>query len=151
MPVVTPPEEPVVNPDLVEYLIVVTPDGDSLAGVADAVAAMRSSKVIRLLDLVVVAKDEAGRVTVVDDETAAAVVAQADGPGEAEGLLTNNDIELASQAVEPGTMGLLVVLEDRWAETLSSAVRGVGGQIVAGERISSARVVAALAEHKRRE
>jgi uncharacterized membrane protein len=135
-----------VRPDLVEYLIVVAPDGESLGSVADAVATLNSSDLIRLLDLVVVAKDEAGDVTVLEGDAADALAAQASGPGVAEGLLTNADIELAAQAVAPGTTAMLVVLEDRWAEVLSSAVRGVGGEIVAGERIPRARVAAALAE-----
>jgi hypothetical protein len=38
------------------------------------------------------------------------------------------------------------VAEDRWAEQLSLAARGVGGRIVAGERIPAPRVEAAVAD-----
>jgi hypothetical protein len=38
------------------------------------------------------------------------------------------------------------VAEDRWAEQLSVAAREAGGHIVAGERIPSRRVEAALAD-----
>jgi hypothetical protein len=66
--------------------------------------------------------------------------------GEVGGMLTDHDIALASIALRPGTAGILVVTEDRWAESLSAAAQRAGGQIIAGERIPPARVNQALAD-----
>jgi hypothetical protein len=60
------------------------------------------------------------------------------------GLLSENDLALASRAVRPGEVGLVVVAEDRWAKQLSTAAGRAGGRIVAGERIPVLRVEAAV-------
>jgi hypothetical protein len=43
---------------------------------------------------------------------------------------------------------VVLVIEDRWAEGLSEAIRGAGGEISAGERIPRARVEAAMAQRR---
>ena len=48
-------------------------------------------------------------------------------------------------ALPPGSAGLVLVTEDRWAAPLDGAARAVGGRIVAGERISAHRFELALA------
>jgi hypothetical protein len=60
-------------------------------------------------------------------------------------MLSDNDIALASHALRPGTTGIVLVTEDRWAAPLSAAARRVGGRIVAGERIPPSRVEQVLA------
>jgi hypothetical protein len=63
-----------------------------------------------------------------------------------EGLLSEGDLELVALALQPGTVGIVVVSEDRWAVDLSMAAQEAGGEIVAGERIPPARVTAVLGE-----
>jgi hypothetical protein len=60
-------------------------------------------------------------------------------------MLNDHDVELASRALRPGITAVVVVVEDRWAASLSAAARSAGGQIVAGDRIPPRRVEAALA------
>jgi hypothetical protein len=62
-------------------------------------------------------------------------------------LLSWRDIERAAAALRPGSAGVVVVTEDRWAEPLSTAARLVGGRIVAGDRIPPDRIEAALSPH----
>jgi hypothetical protein len=130
--------------DLVAYVVVVVPNVGSLAHVAPALAGLAESAMIRILDLVVVVRDTAGAVDVLEPGTVESMAVLADLDGDAGGLLSDHDIELASHALRPGTVGVVLVAEDRWAEPLSAAVRGAGGQIVAGERIPASRVEAAL-------
>jgi hypothetical protein len=66
--------------------------------------------------------------------------------GELGGMLSDNDIALASHALRPRTAGIVLVTEDRWAAPLSVAARRAGGLIVAGERIPPSRVEQALAD-----
>jgi uncharacterized protein DUF6325 len=136
---------PGVNTDLVEYLIVVVPDLGSLATVARALAELVATAMIRVLDLVVLVRDTDGALAVLELEAVESMAALAKVEGEVGGLLSDHDIELASFALRPGTAGVVLVSEDRWAEPLSVAARGAGGQIIAGERIPSSRIEAALA------
>jgi hypothetical protein len=135
-----------VVPDLVEYLVIVVPDVDSLASVASALADLVTGATIRILDLVVVARRADGSVLILEPETLASLAGLADAAAETGGLLSDHDIELVALGLEPATVGLVVVTEDRWAAGLSAAARQAGGLIVAGERIPAPRVEAALAD-----
>jgi hypothetical protein len=135
-----------VAPDLVEYLVVVAPDATSLSATAASLAALQASGTIRLLDIVVLVKDLAGGVDVLDLDNVPELASLSDLEREADGLLTNQDIELVSFAVPAARAGMILVTEDRWAEPLASSLKPVGGQIVAGERIARARVLALLPE-----
>ena len=57
-----------------------------------------------------------------------------------------HDIELASLALRPATAGIVLVTEDRWAESLSVAARRAGGRILGGERIPASRVETVLTD-----
>jgi hypothetical protein len=140
-----PGRSPELATDLVEYFVVVLPDRGSLAGVVPAVTEMVTSQRIRVLDLVVLARGTDGALDVVEVGDAEDLAALHELEGDT-GLLSENDLRLASSAVRPGEVGLVLVAEDRWAEQLSTAARGVGGRIVAGERIPSARVEAAVTD-----
>jgi hypothetical protein len=137
---------PGVVPDLVEYFVVVVEDLDSLASLAPAVAELVEQAAIRILDLVVVAREADGTVVILEPEAVASLETLADLEGEIGGLLSDHDIELVALALDPGMVGLVVVTEDRWADGLSRAARRAGGQIIAGERIPASRVQAALAD-----
>jgi hypothetical protein len=53
---------------------------------------------------------------------------------------------MVSLAIQAGTVGVVLVTEDRWAQPLALAAERSGGQIVAGERVPAARVEAVLAD-----
>jgi hypothetical protein len=131
--------------DLVEYLVIVVPAVDSLASVASALADLVAAEAIRIMDLVVVARQADGSVSIHEPEAVASLAGLADTAAETGGLLSDHDMELVALGLEPATVGLVVVTEDRWAQGLSMAARRAGGLIVAGERIPAARVEAAFA------
>jgi Family of unknown function (DUF6325) len=131
--------------DLVEYFVVVLPDRAALGGVVPAVTDMVRSQRIRVLDLVVLARGPDGALDVAEVGDADDLAALRELEGDT-GLLSENDLRLAASAVRPGEVGLVLVAEDRWAEQLSTAARGVGGRIVAGERIPAPRVEAAVTD-----
>ena len=134
-----------VTSDLVEYVIVAVPDQDSLATVVPALAELVRTAKIRILDLVVLARDREGAVTVLEFEDVESMEGLRHVEGEVGGMLSEHDIALASIALRPGTAGIVLVTEDRWAEPLSAAARRAGGQIIAGDRIPPPRVEGALA------
>jgi hypothetical protein len=132
--------------DLVEYLIVVAPDQGALVTVAPALVEMVESDTIRILDLVVLARERDGTVTVLEVDAVAGAAELARLDVMVGGMLTEHDVELAAMALRPGTAGIVLVTEDRWAEPLSAAARRAGGRIVAGDRIPPARVERVLAD-----
>ena len=132
--------------DLVEYLIVVAPDQDALGTVAPALVELVENDTIRILDLVVLARESDGAVTVLEAPAIAGGADLARLDVTVGGMLTAHDVELAAMALRPGTAGIVLVTEDRWAEPLSAAARRAGGRIVAGDRIPPARVERVLAE-----
>jgi hypothetical protein len=135
-----------VTSDLVTYTIVEVPSEDSLGTVVPALAELVRSAKIRILDLVVVVREDDGSVRVREYETVESLAMLRDVEGEVGGMLSEHDVALASFALKPGSAGIVLVTEDRWAAPLSAAAREVGGQIAAGERIPPPLVEGALAD-----
>ena len=135
-----------VSTDLVEYFILAVSDLASLSIVAPALTKLVQQAAIRILDLVVLVKDDSGGVEALELDAVDALEPLRRQGVAIDRMLSGHDLELASLALRPGTAAVVVVTEDRWAESLSVAAQLAGGQIIAGERIPAARVEAALAE-----
>jgi Family of unknown function (DUF6325) len=131
--------------DLVAYLVVAVPDVASLAGTVPSLVEMVERGTVRLLDLVIVSRAGEGEVEVRELNAIPELAGLTALAGQVGQLLTDHDIELVSLALPPGTTGLVLVTEDRWAEPLSAAARRAGGRILAGERVPASRVEAVLA------
>ena len=129
----------------IDYLIVEWPGRQPNGEAAPALVDLVDRGLIRVLDLVFIAKDDDGSVTrleiadVGDAEPELTVFA-----GASSGLVSNEDTEAAGEALEPGTSAALLVYENRWAAPFAMAVRRSGGQLVANGRIPVQAVLAAL-------
>ena len=64
--------------------------------------------------------------------------------GASSGLLGEEDVATAAEAVEPGSAAVMIVYENRWAAPFAAAVRRNGGVVVANHRIPVQDVVDAL-------
>lgn len=101
--------------------------------------------VVRLLDLLVISKAEDGAVEAVE-------VTDPTGPGAGfgyfagarSGLLGDDDMGEAAEAMRPGTVAALIVYENTWAVPFVGAVLNSGGELVASARIPATEVIAAL-------
>jgi hypothetical protein len=129
----------------IDYLIVEwpgrQPTGEAMPHLIDLV----DRGLIRILDLAFIAKGEDGSVAALEiaglgDE----IDAFAAFEGASSGLLSDEDVEEAGGALEPGTSAALFVYENRWAAPLATALRRSGGQLVASGRIPVQDVLAAL-------
>ncbi len=60
------------------------------------------------------------------------------------GLIGDDDLRVAVEAMEPGTAAVMIVFENRWAAPFISAVRDNGGQLIAYERIAADDLLAAM-------
>ena len=60
------------------------------------------------------------------------------------GLLSDDDLREAANALRPGTVAALIVYENTWAIPFVAAAREAGGELIAGGRIPAQDVMDAL-------
>ncbi|MEU0787005.1 DUF6325 family protein [Streptomyces sp. NPDC006173] len=103
---------------------------------------------IRILDLLFVKKEEDGSVVGMEiaDLTGDGVLDLAVFEGASSGLLGEDDIAEAGQALEPGNSAGILVYENLWAAPFATALRRGGAQMVASGRIPVPAILAALDE-----
>jgi hypothetical protein len=129
----------------VDYLVIEFPEfrmsGEGLAHLIDLV----DRGFIRILDLVFIRKDVNGAVTVhtVADLDSDGKLDLAIFDGVTSGLLDDDDIREASEALNPGSAGGILIYENLWAAPLARALRRNGAQLVAGGRIPVQALLAA--------
>ena len=102
--------------------------------------------IVRVLDAMFVAKDEDGRVSGFEaqDLESKGVGDFRMFEGASSGLLGDDDVATAAEALDPGTAAVLLVYENHWAAPFAAAVRRNGGQLIASQRIPAQDVVDAL-------
>ena len=100
------------------------------------------SGIIHLFDVALLAKDLDGNVAAVDLAEAAGDFSAI--AGAQSGILDDEDIVAAGEALEPGKLGALLVYENAWAAPFVAAVRRAGGELVASARINAGDVLDAL-------
>lgn len=119
----------------VEFLIIDFPGNRFTDDLAPALADLVGRGVVHVIDLVFVSKDADGNVAWFECDDLEELAAYAPVDGEAEGLLSDEDIIELSEELAPDSSALFIVWEDTWARDLAVAVRAAGGRIAAGERI----------------
>jgi uncharacterized membrane protein len=94
---------------------------------------------VRVIDLVVVTKGEDGTVAAIEvsdlDPDVADALGSMRGDIDDDGLIGEEDLELAAELLEPGSSAALLVWEDVWAAPIAAAIRNAGGVVLAHERI----------------
>jgi hypothetical protein len=96
---------------------------------------------VRILDLVFMAKDEDGSVAAIElGELPELAIFE----GASSGLLDEEDLAEAGAVMEPGTSAALLVYENTWAAPFAVALRETGGQIVSSGRIPVQQMLGAL-------
>ena len=128
----------------VEYLLISFPGNQFKGEVAPAIANLVESGTIRILDLTFIIKDADGTTATFEYDELPEAAGFVDIDGEADGLFSDEDLEIAAASLEPNSSALFIVWEDVWATELATAIRGAGGQIVGGERIPREIVEAAF-------
>jgi hypothetical protein len=129
----------------VDYVLIAWRDPHPNGEIARLVVDLVDRGIIRVLDLAFVAKAADGAVAGVEiadlgDEVAELKVFE----GASSGLLSDDDLEEAGAALEPGSAAAVLVFENRWAAPFAVAVRRSGGQLVANGRIPVQAILAAL-------
>ena len=103
---------------------------------------------IRVLDVMFIRKTAAGTVAAVD-------ISQLPGDefvhievlaGAETGILGDDDLAAAGEALEPDTRAVMLVYENAWAAPFATAIRRAGGQLIDQGRIPVQAILAALEE-----
>jgi uncharacterized membrane protein len=132
----------------VDYLVVGFPaEKANFSGeMASELTALVDSNTIRVLDLMIITKNEDGSVD-------AAELRDADDSevGELRALerdlailLAEEDIEEIGASLEPGSAAMVLVSENAWAAQFGAAVRRSGGELVTTGRIPTQALIAAV-------
>jgi hypothetical protein len=130
----------------VDYLVVEFPAGASnfTSEMATELLALVDSGTIRVIDVVILTKDEDGIV----DATELADVGEL---GELQAieaqlaeLLAAEDVEHLAAAMEPGSTAGVLIWENVWAAPFASAARRAGGQLIANGRIPIQAIIASI-------
>ena len=114
----------------VEIAIIEFPGSRFNGEIVPALTQLVDDGIVAIIDLVLVSKDVDGSVTVLelselDDETAGAFD---DLDGEAGGLLSEDDLAQAAEALSLGSSALMIVWQDTWAARLVEAIAASGGR-----------------------
>lgn len=129
----------------VEVIIFVFPQPEIDHRVIESLSETIKSGAVALIDLVLVTRDGQGTLTVRDFEDdlppAWSAVTLDSRPLT---LLSDSDIDLASEAIAPNETALVAAFEHRWARPLSESVRSAGGSTALHVRIPRDTVVAAV-------
>lgn len=130
----------------VDYLVVEFPPDRAVFNgeMAQEIARLQEAGIIRVLDLIMIRKDEDGSVDgfeiddldIADDLTfLESQVAE---------VLAADDVAHLAAAMEPGTVAGVLVWENCWAGPFGAAARRAGGQLVATGRIPIQAILASI-------
>ena len=119
----------------VEYLILGFPGNNFTGQIVPELAKLIDSGLVRIIDLTFITKDAAGHVDVVEYDAVEELAAFAGLDAEVGGILTDEDVAYAAQALEPNSSAALLIWEDTWATPFAVAVRNANGVILEGARI----------------
>ena len=130
----------------IDYLVVEFPGNRMTGGMFPLLLDLVDRGLVRILDLALVRKETDGSVSGLE-------LSDVDGDGELDlsvfegassGLLGEEDIQEAGNALAPDSSAGILVYENVWAAPLASEIRRSGGQLVASGRIPVQQVLAAL-------
>ena len=132
----------------VDYLVVEFPaEKANFSGeMAAELRSLVDRELIRVLDLVIVRKEPDGSVEVAElaDVDKSNVGELLSLEADLAMLLAEEDVAKIGTVLEPGSIGAVLVYENRWAGPLASSIRRSGGQLVANGRVPTQALLAAI-------
>jgi hypothetical protein len=130
----------------VDYLVIEFPAGAShfTGETASALADLVDAGTIRVLDLLILAKDSDGSVQALEIEDLDTLDELRTIETELAAILAEEDVENLAVAMDPGSVAGVVVYENLWAAPFAAAARRSGGQLIASGRIPIQAIIASL-------
>jgi hypothetical protein len=130
----------------VDYLVVEFPAGASnfTGEMAAELLALVDSGTIRVIDIVILTKDENGAVEAVELADVGELGELQAVEAELAELLAEDDIEHLAAAMEPNSTAGVLIWENLWAAPFAAAARHSGGQLIATGRIPIQAIIASI-------
>ncbi len=121
----------------IEYLVVEFPGSKFKGEIIPALQDLVEGRVINVLDLVLVKKDQDGEVTYLElSDLDAAEAAQFDAlVDEVSGLLSTEDMKEIGAALSPNSSAGVLIFEDTWTGRLLETIANAEGSVLALDRI----------------
>ncbi|MEP7368639.1 MAG: DUF6325 family protein [Dermatophilaceae bacterium] len=132
----------------VDVVVIGFPDVKPDGSIAEAISELVANGTVRILDILLVYKDDAGEVTLTEvtdvdgDGIPDLIAIQGDVPG----LLTDADARAAVESLPEGSAIALLAWENTWAIRASMALRLKGAQLLAHERVPAQEIDDAMDE-----
>ena len=130
----------------VDFLAIEFPGGRLTAAGFDRLLSLVDQGVIGILDMEFVTKDGGGKSKKIDAWQFAVPggVDLAAWAGASSGLLDDSDVSVISAAMQPGSVAVVVIYENRWVLGLVDEWRRSGARLIADGGLSADDIVAAL-------
>jgi hypothetical protein len=130
----------------VDYLVVEFPAGASnfTGEMAKELLALVDSGTIRVIDILILAKNEDGSVEAMELSDIEDLGPLQAIEAELAELLTADDVAHLAAAMEPGSTAGVLIWENLWAAPFASAARRSGGQLIANGRIPIQAIIASI-------
>jgi Family of unknown function (DUF6325) len=133
-------------PGPIDYVLIEFPPDGPTSSTAEEVLSLVDRGIMRLYDMIMVRKSADGAVDTVEasDLAPEAAFAFSEHEGARSGLLSTDDVAEVAGALEPGTIGLLLLFENSWAVPFVRAAYEAGGAMIASERHPAQAIIDAL-------
>jgi Family of unknown function (DUF6325) len=130
----------------VDFLVIEFPAdrANFTGGMARELAKLVEAGTIRVIDVIILTKDETGTVDAMELSDLGELGDLAVIEGQLAELLAADDVEQLAAAMGPGSVAGVFVYENLWAAPFASAARHAGGQLVADGRIPIQAIIASL-------
>ena len=130
----------------VDYVVVEFPPGRSnfTGEIAAELASLVDAGTIRLLDLLIVRKDDDGEIEAFEVDEMEGLDDVRLLETQAAAILAAEDVPHLAAAMERGTTAGVIIWENRWAAPFASSVRRAGGLLVAQGRIPIQAIAASI-------
>ena len=132
----------------VDWIVVEFPGSKFNGKIAPALRDLVDRELIRVLDLLVLKKDDDGSLEAFEiaDLDDSEIGEFRSYEAQLAMLLSEDDVSAVAAAVEPGSSAAVLVWENTWAAPFASAVRHSGGQLIASGRIPIQAMLAVIEE-----
>ena len=117
------------------FLVLAFPDGNISDEIAPELADLVDKKIIRILDIVFIAKEAAGDVSILEFDELGNLVGFTEIDGEVGGLIGPDDLDFVASELDSGAAAAVLLVEDLWAASFASALDRSGGVLLEGARI----------------
>jgi hypothetical protein len=128
----------------IDYIVLEWPGRQPKGDAAPLIIDLVERGIIRVLDVALMVKGDDGTVAAVDFADLDEDTGFGEFAGASTGIISQEDLIDAAEALAPGTSAAILVWENRWAAPVAVALRRSGGQLVASGRIPIQAILASL-------